>query len=70
MPVSTAELKTMAISEILEQYPQTESVFKKFGLLGYAHTETARHENLEASILVHALNLEMVLDMLMASILE
>ncbi len=56
MPITT-ELKSMAIAEILEKYPQTDAVFQKFGLKTYAQTETAKHENLQASALVHAVDL-------------
>lgn len=55
------ELKGMAIADILSKYPQTEPVFQQFGLKAYAGTETAKYENLEASALVHNLNLEALL---------
>lgn len=50
------ELKSMSLVDILSKYPQTENVLKKYGLLAYARTETAKHENLEASALVHAID--------------
>lgn len=61
-------LKTMAIGEILAQYPQTQPVFEQYGLLNYAKTETARYENLHASALVHALDVENILTSLVKAI--
>lgn len=67
MPIDQA-LKTMALSEILEKYPQTQPILEQYGLLGYAKTETARYENLQASALVHSLDVEKVLQALSQAI--
>lgn len=67
MPQS-AVLKQMAIGEILERYPQTRDVFQTFGLHNYAATETAKYENLEASALVHSVDLEMLVKALTKAI--
>lgn len=58
----------MALSEILEKYPQTKPVFQQFGLHTYATTETAKYENLEASALVHSVNLETLIKALAKAI--
>ncbi len=50
-------LMQMSIADILTQYPQTATVFEKYGLHRYATSQTAQFENLEASALVHSLNL-------------
>jgi hypothetical protein len=63
MPLTT-QLKTMTIADILAQYPQTKLVFQQFGLDGYAKTETAKYENLEAGALVHAIDLNALLNAL------
>lgn len=67
MPL-TSDLKSMAIAEILEKYPQTMSVFQEFGLHTYAKTETARYENLQASALVHSLDLDTLINALAKAI--
>lgn len=54
--MQSTDLKALAIPEIMNRYPQTQAVFEKFGLKAYAVTETAKHENLEASALVHAVD--------------
>ncbi len=67
MPLST-ELKTMAISEILEKHPQTRPIFQEYGLQAYARTETAKYENLEATALTHSIDLKILLDALVNAI--
>lgn len=62
------ELKTMAISEILARYPETEPVFQTYGLHHYAKTETAKYENLQASALVHTVNIEELTQALITAI--
>jgi hypothetical protein len=47
------QLKQMSIGQILEQYPQTQTVFREFGLQAYAATEASKYENIEASALVN-----------------
>ena len=64
----TEAIKQMALSEILLQYPGSESVLDQYGLLLYAKTETARHENLEASALVHGINIDQLIRDLMAQL--
>lgn len=50
----------MSIPEIVAQYPQTESVFKRYGLniAGYRALE---HENLFATSRVHQIDLTTIL---------
>lgn len=50
----------MSIPEILAQYPQTQSVFAKYGLhvTGYKALE---HENLFATSRVHQIDLQAIL---------
>lgn len=67
MPLES-ELKTMTIREIMDRYPQTEPVFQTFGLYHYAKTETAKYENLQASALVHAVNIDDLTHALAAAI--
>lgn len=57
-------LKSMSIADIMEQYPQSRAVFQQFGLHTYAVTETAKYENLQASALVHSVNLDTLLEAL------
>ncbi len=62
MPTSTDKLKTMSLSEIMTEYPQAEPVLTKYGLAAYAKTETAKHENLQASVLVHSIDLDTLMN--------
>ncbi len=62
------ELSNMPLAEILAQYPQTREVFQKFGLQTYAGTETARYENLEASALVHSVDIDALVQALTSAI--
>jgi len=48
--------ESLSLTDILAQYPQTEAVLTRFGLIGYAKTPTAQHENLRASALVNAVD--------------
>ena len=57
MTTSAQDLSELSIEHIIAQHPQTEAVFKQFGLLTYAGTETAKRENLKASALVHNVDL-------------
>ena len=61
MTPSTHDLSQLSIEQIITQHPQSEAVFKQFGLLTYASTETAKRENLEASALVHNVDLTQLL---------
>lgn len=54
----TRDLKCMSIAEILGKYPEVESVLRQYGLQTYAQTQTAQLENLEASALVHSIDIE------------
>lgn len=56
-----SNLQELALHELLSQYPAVEPVLQRYGLLAYAKTETAKHENLEASALVHGLNVDTLL---------
>lgn len=62
------QLKTMAITDILATYPQTAAVFQRYGLQAYAQTETAKYENLQASALVHAVDLDTLVEALTQAI--
>jgi hypothetical protein len=64
----TTELKSMAISEIIEKYPQTLAIFQTYGLQVYATTQTAKYENLQASALVHSVDLESLIKALAKAI--
>lgn len=61
MTTSAQDLSQLSIEQIIAQHPQTEAVFKQFGLLTYATTETAKRENLEASALVHNVDITKLL---------
>jgi iron-sulfur cluster repair protein YtfE (RIC family) len=57
----------MSIPEIVEKYPQTQEIFKKYGLRvdGYKALE---HENLFATSRVHQIDLQKILHELNQSI--
>jgi hypothetical protein len=46
----------------MTEYPQAEPVLTKYGLAAYAKTETAKHENLQASVLVHSIDLDTLMN--------
>lgn len=64
MTTSAQDLSQLSIEQIMTQHPKTEAVFKQFGLLTYAATETAKRENLKASALVHNVDLPKLLSAL------
>ncbi len=59
-PSSAVITQEMSIPEIVEQYPQTEAVFRRYGLniAGYRALE---HENLFATSRVHQIDLMTIL---------
>jgi hypothetical protein len=61
-------LKSLSLVQVLEQWPESSTIFEEFGLAQYAKTETARHENIEASVLVHNISLDDLLKALGAVI--
>ena len=66
--VSQTDLKDMSLPQLVESYPEARKVLMRFGLLTYAETETARHENLEASALVHSVDIDKLLSELSRSL--
>lgn len=68
MPTTAERIQSMGLQEILTEFPAAESVLQQFGLLHYAKTETAKYENLEASALVHAVDLDALTQALMQAI--
>jgi hypothetical protein len=60
MPSNAPITQEMTIPEIVEQYPQTQAVFKQYGLnvQGYKALE---HENLFATSRVHQIDLQKIL---------
>lgn len=59
--------KDMSIIEIYQQYPETLSVFQKYGL-GCIGCAAARFENIEAGAKVHGVDIEQFVNDLNAAI--
>jgi glutamine cyclotransferase len=57
----------MSIPEIVEKYPQTKTVFKKYGL-NVDNYKALQHENLFATSRVHQIDLQKILNELNQSI--
>lgn len=61
--------KDMSIIDIVQQYPQSLSVFAKYGL-GCIGCAAARFENLEAGAKVHGIDPDVMVDEINALINE
>lgn len=49
----SASFTELSIPDLLAKHPNALPVLQQYGLAAYAQTETAKHENLKASALVH-----------------